>query len=145
MSKCVKIPDVGPNPWKDFYREWSRQKYGQRFIIRSYGLCQWKKVIFLWENSQEFYRLERDMDTYWEKDDEYALRKEYFQGELKREYLGQQNCFIEFCGLFRKKRTFPKQEEFFLAGQVLRLEKGILKIYIEFYQRWFGSKDEHKN
>lgn len=145
MSKYVKIPDVGLDPWKNFYRERSRQKYGQRFIIRSYGLCQSEKVIFLWKNSQEFYRLERDIDTHRGKGDQDTLRKEYFQGELKREYFGQQNCFIEFYELFRKKRTFPKQEEFFLAGQVLKLEEGILKIYIEFYQQWFGSKDEHKN
>lgn len=135
MYKKDEIPDDIPDAWEDYYREWKRKWHGKRFKIRSYGLCAWKKVVFLWPNGREFYRLEKDMETFWNKGDRKALRKEYFRGHLKREYFGRQNCFIEFCFFCRDRRSVPKRLT--LVAKKLNLKTEILYTYVKFYQQCF--------
>jgi len=127
-------------PWKGFSRKWQIQCQGKRFEVRSYGFCHWSKVIFLWKNGREFYRLTRNTKILAEKGDENLYRTEYFRGQLTRRYLGPQNCFVEFCQFLWKFRSYPTQKRFSQAAQVLKLDERVANKYTNFYQQYFCFK-----
>ncbi len=131
-----------PDPWKGFYRKSQIQCCGKQLEIRSYGLCHWSKIVFLWENDREFYKLTRNMKIWAEKGDNNAFRREYFQGRLIRQYIGPQNCFVEFCEFLWKHRNYPTRKRFSLAAQALKLDEKTTNKYVNFYQQCFCPKNK---
>ena len=74
--KHLKVNNI--NPWKNYYRHWEVQQNGKKYIIRSYGLCYWTKIVFLWKkNGRTFYRVVRNTDNFHIHDDSKIKRKEY--------------------------------------------------------------------
>ncbi len=118
-------------------------RHGKFFIMKRWGYCFWTKIVFYWINKilflgengrREFYRLEKEEA---EKEDRFTIRKEYFEGEKEREYVGQQNCFIEFFSFFEEDLIFPNQNRFIEAAEKLKLETSVAKKYIDFYTKFF--------
>ena len=142
IIKIIKRYHRLSDPWKGANREWRIQCHGKRLKVRSYGLCHWSKVIFLWENGREFYKLTRNMKILAEKGDKDIPRREYFRGRLIRRYIGLQNCFVEFCEFLWKHRNYPTSKRFSLAAQALRLDKKTTNKYINFYQQCFCPKNK---
>ncbi len=124
-------------PLKEYHREWSLHFNRKRFKIRGYGFCHWSKVIFLWEDGEEFYRLTRNMKIWAEKGDENIFRSEYFKGRLIRRYKGLHNCFVEFCEFLWKYPDYPDQEIFSNVVKTLKLDKITADKYIKFFQECF--------
>ncbi len=118
------------DPWKNFHREYSVKINGKKFKIKSYGFCVWNKVIFLWDDGKEFYRLSRNLKS--PRDDKGISRREYSNNKLIRIYKGPQNCFIELI-------------EFILKGGDLNTAKKLLKFCkktFDNYLRLFKSAFE---
>ncbi len=129
-------------PWKEFYRKSQIQYCGKRLETRSYGLCHWSKVVFLWKNGREFYKLTRNMKIWAERNDKYFPRREYFRGRLVRRYIGPQNCFVEFCEFLWKHRNYPTKKRFSQVALALGLDKKRTNKYINFYQQCFCPKNK---
>jgi len=129
----------GFEPWKNFYRVSLHEINGRQFIVRSFGLCHWKKIIFFWPDGREFYRLKRSMAAWFKRGDERTPREELFYRKRRRRYLGPQNCFIEFCNL-AMKHDRPGKKEFQAIGRVLAIRKEVLALYVRFYRRHFLHK-----
>ena len=132
----AKLPD-----WDQYPKVWRIQVHGKRLIVKSYGFCHWNKVIFLWKNGREFYKLTRNMKIWLEKGDDNTFRREYFKGNLVRKYIGWQNCFVEFCEFLWKHRNYPTRKRFSLAAQALKLDEKTTNKYINFYQQCFCPKN----
>ncbi len=126
--------------WDQIPRIWRMQVHGKRIIVKSYGLCHYWRVIFLWRNGREFYRLERDMKIWRKKTDNETPRREYFKGNLVRKYIGWQNCFVEFCEFLWKCRNYPTKKRFSQAAQALGLDEKTTSKYMIFFQECFYSK-----
>ncbi len=141
-AELIKLYHRLPDPWKGVYRKWQMQCHGKRFEVRSYELCHWSKVVFLWKNNREFYKLTRNMKIWAEKDDKDVPRREYFRGRLIRRYIGLQNCFVEFCEFLWKYRNYPTRKRFSLAAQALKLDEKTTNKYIDFYQQCFCPKNK---
>ena len=128
-----------PDPWKGAYRKWQIQCHGKRCEVRTYGLCHWSKVVFLWKNGREFYKLTRNMKVWAGKNDNDIYRREYFRGRLVRRYIGQQNCFVEFFEFLRAHSCRSTQKSFSRVAQQLGLDKKTADKYISYYQQCFCS------
>ncbi len=128
------------DPWKEFYRKSQIQYCGKRFETRSYGLCHWSRVVFLWKNGREFYKLTRNMKVWVEKGDNDVYRREYFRGRLVRRYAGPQNCFVEFCEFLWEHGNYPTKKRFSQVAQALRLNRKATDKYTNFYQQCFCPK-----
>ncbi len=126
----------GFEPWKNFYHETPYEINGRRFIVRSFGLCHWEKIIFFWPDGREFYRLKRSMAAWFKRGDDRTPREEFFYCKRRRRYLGPQNCFVEFCNLAMKQDR-PGNREFRAIGQALVIRKEVLALYTRFYRRHF--------
>ncbi len=124
------------DPWKGSCRKSFEEINGKKFEVRSYGLCQFEEVAFLWPDGKRFYRLKRDLKIWAKEGDEKTPRIEYFNGREKRRYLGPQNCFVEFCETIKRCQK-PSDQTFLLVGQALKLEEGILDLYIKFLKKFF--------
>ncbi|MDD5032041.1 MAG: hypothetical protein PHR36_03265 [Patescibacteria group bacterium] len=127
-----KFPD-----WDKVPKIWRVLAHNRRVVVKSFGFCHWQKVIFLWRNGREFYRLERNLGNCPGKADGEIPREEYFRGQLVREYVGQQNCFVEFCEQLWKHRRPPSKEKFSQVESSLGLDRATAKNYISFYRQCF--------
>lgn len=125
------------NPWENFHRNWQIICCGRRFEVRSYGMCYWSKIIFLWENGVEFYKLERNVSILSQQNDENIPRTEYFNGLLIRQYTGPRNCFLEFCQFLRDDFDYPVRERFLEVAKALALDNKIADRYGSFYKQCF--------
>ncbi len=127
-----RLRDV--DPWKGYFRRFQEQYCGsKRFEVRSYGLCQWSKIVFL-RGGGEFYKLTRHVGV---EEDETVERTEYFHRRIVRRYLGPQNCFLEFCDFLQDCEIFPSEERFLQAAQALGLDAETAQKYGAFYRRCF--------
>lgn len=133
--------------------EWLIQAGKKKFKMRSYRMCVWDKVVFV-ANNKKFYVLEkipRQIPNHLVKDfvkgklsnaekNKYAdERKEYFDGQLKREYIGKKNCFVEFVEVFIKKQLVFTENNFSQIAFDLGFKKDLAKLYISYFQKFFTA------
>jgi len=118
---------------------WQIQCHGKSMRVETYGMCHWSRVVFLWEDGRKFYRLTRNMKTWGEKGDKNTPRKEYFCCHMARQYVGEQNCFVEFFNNLREHSEIPTPEIFAQVIQELGLDKATAERYVCFYKRHFCS------
>ena len=123
----MKTKDI--NPWKNFYRTQILEINKKKFTVKSYGLCKWRKVVFILDNGKEFYKLVRNITGASDKD---TIRKEYFSGKLIRKYIGCQACFIEFLSQIQSGT-----KNILVIGENLGLTQEILDKYAKFYKNTF--------
>ena len=126
------------DPWKGRYREFLRFFNRKRYIVRSYGLCYWEKVVFIGRAGREMYCLERDMEAFNSIGDKDTERQEFFYGKLIRSYKGPRNCFVEYCILLTSVcRRFPKPAILHYVGRYLQIDNEVLTSYQRYFKRFF--------
>jgi hypothetical protein len=72
------------------------------------------------KNGKILYELDREEET----------RREFFFGEQKRTYEGNQFCFCEYCDIALNKNRFPTQKD--ICGV---LDESIAQLYAEFLKK----------
>jgi len=125
---------------KNEKRSWHKMEF--KVIIK--GVANWIKIMYLWNNGTEFYRLEKDPDSIGKRPDRDIYRREYFFRKLKREYRGWRNCFEEFCEALEeicvKENRFPSGKDFDLAVEKLGgLDPDVKKLYVNYYREFFSK------
>ncbi|MFH0969579.1 MAG: hypothetical protein V1804_03675 [Patescibacteria group bacterium] len=107
--------------------------HGVSIEIWRTGMCFWKRVWFI-KNGAEIYSLERSPI-------DYEYRHENFESELKRTYRSCQNCFVEFSVVLSELDLshFPSLEDFMKYGKGLGLDENIIRLYGDYYTKFFGS------
>lgn len=137
MKKKSSAPESATD---GFYREWDARILDKEFKIRAYGFCHWSEVVFLSVDGKEFYKLVRNMKNWFEKKNKKTQRKEFFEGKIARRYLGEKNCFVEFCQNFLGCQTMSDLKRFKKVGKELNLKPRILELYIKFFKEFFQSR-----
>ncbi len=134
-KRQVAVQDVLAG-WQETFCRKSQAQYNGciGFEVLGYGFCQWTKVAFAW-CSKEFYKLTRTVSASIE--DEQSERKEYFHNRLVRQYLGKQNCFIEFCDFLETCEAKSMRQKVLLAAQALKLDMKTARMYMNFYRKVF--------
>ncbi len=85
----------------------------------TYSFCYPYNYAFMM-NGKVVYEWDKDIET----------RKEFFFGEQKRTYEGDQFCFLEYCQIALDNNRFPTKED--IKG---KLEESIAQMYDDFLRR----------
>jgi len=105
---------------------------GKDFVVREYGRRHWKKIVFTWPNKSEFYRVKRGFGF---RPDLIVSRREFFEGEPGRKYIGPRNCFIEFVNILINETGDLDQPRSFAS---LGLGAETIEMYIKYSRKFFA-------
>ena len=119
-------------------RDWYKEE--ESAIVN--GLSKWIAIVFKWKkDDKEFYRVERDLKGMKTKQDQFVIRREYFNGTLKRKYEGWENSFVEFVDLMDRHDTSPDKVDLGFYSIHMPLKRHERWLYKKYYLEFFGSKD----
>ncbi|MFQ5531477.1 MAG: hypothetical protein ACE5ES_02570 [Candidatus Nanoarchaeia archaeon] len=108
------------------HKVWSISYRSTQLLLKRYGsFCRWDKLI-LERGSEEVYRIELQ-HRYTEDHEDIGTRKEFFFNQLFREYIGDQQCFIEYLDKMMVVQGFPNRSELTRIG----FEKKVVAGYEE--------------
>lgn len=100
----VPITKDSNNP--SLHQAWEILINEKILILKRYGsFCRWNKLT-LEKDSREVYRIEHNAE-YGENGDDEGLRKEFFDNNLFREYIGNRFSFVEYVTLMGLINKFP--------------------------------------
>lgn len=141
---------------------WRGRLHGQQVEVVRYGHCHWSKIIFL-RGGREFYRLTIDQKEEYRLGNVRATRREYFDGRLVRQYIGERCCFVEFFELLlRHSSKYPTRDQLAWAAhsrvpralvgeprsirvpRVSWLDRTTADLYIRFYLQCFAPKRRNR-
>jgi len=105
------------------------------------GLSKWTAIVFKWKKTnKEFYRVVRDPEEMKRKPDQFARRREYFNGKLKRTYEGWEHSFVEFVDLMDRYNTSPDAADLRFYSMTMPILRHERSLYTKYYLEFFGSK-----
>ena len=118
-------------------RDWYKEE--ESAIVNE--LSKWVAIVFKWKkNDQEFYRVEREIKGMKTKQDQFVIRREYFNGKLEREYEGWENSFVEFVDLMDRHNTSPDKVDLSFYSIHMPIKRHERWLYTKYYLDFFGSK-----
>ena len=123
----------------DFEREeslhkvWEIKKDGVTLLLKRYGsFCQWNEIV-LEKDLEKVYRINNERLFKGKKLLDVGIRREFFFGDLLRQYKGDQFSFIEYLEAMNEQQDFPNREWLIAQG----LEERFANLYREQAKRIF--------
>jgi hypothetical protein len=118
---------------ENLHRLWGIRRGNVTLLLKRYGsFCFWTKLV-LEKDAEEVYRISYERLFKGEKLLDVGIRREFFFGELLREYEGNQFSFIEYIEAMHDQQDFPNKEWLVAQG----LEARFAEAYHEKAKRIF--------
>ena len=114
--------------------------HNHRVTIKYLGSGRFEKIVMYDEEGLALYSVQKEISSLPTEKDYLIKRREYFDNVMRRAYRGWRNSFIEFCREISSLKDFPGLDDYILAMRKLRLSKKTMKIYSEYYEKFFGKR-----